>query len=219
MLCSACSLTLARLEAPFCEVCAAPGIVGWCSECRELEREATASHSQISLSGIRSPYLMEGLLRDAVHYFKYRNGRVAAPGLAGLLAEYLKDNPLPGDALVPAPLHRKRLRERGYNQAGLLAKELGKLAGLPVEEGLLARTRNTPAQVRSNAAGQRRANVEGAFAGRGDAAGMAVILVDDVCTTGSTLRACAEALTEAGAASVWGLTLAREGLEQGVHVP
>ena len=213
MLCADCSLDLPRLEAPFCDVCAAPGVVGQCSDCRQAARAAAAAHGKVALSGIRSPYLMAGLARDVVHGFKYRNYRVAAPMLAGLLAEYLEDNPVPGDALAPAPLHRKKLRERGYNQASLLAKELGRLVGLPVEEGLLVRTRNTPAQARSGSAGQRRANMDGAFACRGDAAGMNCILVDDVCTTGSTLRACAEALMEAGAGSVWALTLARERLE------
>ena len=153
---------------------------------------------------------MEGLLRDAIHSFKYRNYRAAAPGLASLLAEYWRDNPLPGDVLAPVPLHHRKLRERGYNQASLLAKEVGKLVDLPVADKLLSRVRNSRPQASSATAGQRTANTAGAFSCRGSAAGLNCILVDDVCTTGSTLRACAAALKEAGASSVWALTLARE---------
>jgi ComF family protein len=114
------------------------------------------------------------------------------------------------DGLVPVPLHPRRLRERGFNQALLLARHAA--AGqVAVRDDLLARIRATPHQVGLDAE-QRRANVHGAFAvpsGR-DLIGMNLVLVDDVLTTGSTLGNCAEALAHAGAASVSALTLARE---------
>lgn len=205
IICPACVPGLAPLDSPFCDICADPGVVGLCSNCRNQQRTAS-----IHLSGVRSPYLLEGLLREAIHCFKYRNYRVAAPCLGRLVASYLAGNPLPGYILVPVPLHSRKLRERGYNQAELLAAEIGKVTGLPVENGLLARTRNSAPQARTADANLRRANTAGAFTCQQNLGGAACILVDDVCTTGSTLDACAEALAAAGSTQVWALTLARE---------
>ena len=207
ILCSSCISNLPRLEAPFCAICADPGVVGVCGNCRQESGSSTGS-----LQGIRAPFLMEGKVREAVLSFKYRNYRVAAPCLARLMADYLMSNNLPGTVLVPVPLHKKKLRERGYNQASLLGKELGKIVGMPVMEKLLVRTRNTPPQARSGHVNQRLDNTAGAFACQQDTTGLSCILVDDVCTTGSTLGACADALVAAGATSLWGLTLARERL-------
>lgn len=212
VICPQCAADLPKLAPPFCHICASPGVSGVCRDCRQL-----SSASGEALSGIRAPFLMEGLLREAVHAFKYRNYRAAAPSLAGFLEAYLRDTPLPGDVLLPVPLHRKKLRERGYNQASLLARELGKGLGMPAEDELLVRTRHSPPQVYASSGAQRRSNTEAAFSCEGDANGMAIILVDDVCTTGATLRACARALKEKGAASVWAVTLARERLAPASH--
>lgn len=115
------------------------------------------------------------------------------------------------DAVVPVPLHPWRLRERGYNQSALLAREAGKLLSVPVVEGSLVRQSNGRAQVKAADAAERRRNVEGAFRCRDERlAGKHVVILDDVCTTGATLDSCAVALRGAGVASVWGLTLARE---------
>ncbi len=131
--------------------------------------------------------------------------------LARLMYDYLVNNPIPADVLVPVALHRQRLRERGYNQSGLLAVELGRLAGLPVVEGCLVRQRYTAAQARTSNVTERRQNILGAFACRDNRLrGKQVLLIDDVCTSGATLDSCAVALKLGGAASVWGLTLARE---------
>ena len=109
------------------------------------------------------------------------------------------------DAVVPVPLHAARRRERGFNQADALARHLG----LPVL-GVLRRTRRTAVQADLPAA-RRHANVRGAFAvrPRTDVRGLTLVLVDDVCTTGATLYACASALVAAGAADVRALTAAR----------
>ncbi len=133
-----------------------------------------------------------------------------APELAGILSSYFQTHPLPGDSLVPVPLHPRRLRRRGYNQAVLLARELGKLSGLEVNYGLLKRVKDNPPQAEAPSLEQRRLNVDESFDCRSDAAGAKIILIDDVATTGSTLSACAEALKRAGASSVWGLTLTRQ---------
>lgn len=165
---------------------------------------------QARIDGIRSPFRFEGAIRQAIHQLKYRNVRVLARPLAGLLSEYFALNPLPAEVLVPVPLHRKRLRERGYNQSRLLADELGKLVALPVADDWLVRQLDTGSQARTSSVDERRRNVAGAFAVDGRVRGKQILLIDDVSTSGSTLDACAAALKASGAASVWGLVVARE---------
>jgi ComF family protein len=150
-------------------------------------------------------------MRQAIHQLKYRNLRAIAEPLAELLNDYLATYPIPGEVLVPVPLHQKRLRERGYNQSSLLAKALGKLTNLPVVEDCLIRQRHAPPQARSTTVEERRSNVAGAFACRDHRLqDKQILLIDDVSTSGATLDACAAALKATGATSVWGLVLARE---------
>jgi ComF family protein len=150
-------------------------------------------------------------MRQAILELKYKSLRAIAVLLARLLNDYLITNPVPGEVLVPVPLHRKRLKERGYNQSSLLAQELGKLANLPVVNDCLTRERYSPPQARTTTVAERRSNVANAFSCRdGRLRDKQVLLIDDVSTSGATLDACAQALKEAGAASVWGLVLARE---------
>jgi ComF family protein len=118
---------------------------------------------------------------------------------------------MPGEVLVPVPLHRKRLRERGYNQSCLLSEELGKLSGLPVVSDCLVRQKNSPPQAKTSTVEERRDNVVGVFDCRdGRLRGKQVLLIDDVATSGATLDACAAVLKASGAVSVWALTFARE---------
>ena len=116
----------------------------------------------------------------------------------------------PVDLITWVPLSKKRLRERGYDQARLLAQRMGEVTGLPVAAAL-AKTRNTRTQSRLGQDASRRANVLGAYACRPEVelAGKRVALVDDVVTSGATLAECAACLRAAGAASVVALTLAR----------
>ena len=203
-LCDSCMATLPRLQPPHCEKCAQPEVTGVCRWCSE---------SPLLIDGIHAACLLEGVAREAIHSLKYRNVRTLAPYLGQLLAENLAAHPLPAEVIVPVPLHPQRLRERGYNQAGLLAQELGKLTDIPVDEEMLVRSRNSPSQVRSATREQRQDNVKGSFHALGNPEGRAVLLIDDVATTGSTLSACAGALKQAGARSVYALTLAKEPLK------
>jgi ComF family protein len=202
-LCPDCLEELPRLTAPLCPRCGRPqasGIV--CPNCWQRPTE---------IDGIRSPFRFDGAVRKSIHELKYRSLKAVSPCLAELLADYLKENPLPGEALVSVPLHPRRLRERGYNQSGLLAGELGKRIGLPVIEDCLIRIRQSQPQVRAVDVEERRRNVTDAFVCRDErASGKQIILIDDVCTSGATMESCAAALKDRGATSVWGLTLARE---------
>jgi ComF family protein len=150
-------------------------------------------------------------MRSAIHQLKYKNLRAIAAPLANLLADYLAVNPLPADLLVPVPLHSKRLRERGYNQSELLPKETGKLTGIPVDTGFLIRCKYTDSQARTTSLKQRHVNLSGAFTCNNKRIeDRKILLIDDVATSGATLNACAAALKNAGACSIWGLTLARD---------
>jgi ComF family protein len=164
----------------------------------------------MSIDGIRSVLLYGGTARQAVHGLKYRNLKALAEPLGELLSGFMRSYPVPGDVLVPVPLHPRRLRERGYNQSALLARETGRLTDLPVEEGWLLRHRDTMTQATAANAVERRSNVRDAFSCPRVLEGERVLVIDDVCTTGATLDACASALKAAGAGSVWGLTVARE---------
>lgn len=151
------------------------------------------------------------MIRKAIHQLKYHNLKAISSCLAELLADYLQSNPLRGEAIVPVPLHPRRLRERGYNQSSLLARKLGKLTNLPVVENCLIRIKEAQPQVKAHNIEERRENVIDAFMCHNEKiSGKQIILIDDVCTSGATLESCALALKSKGAASVWGLTLARE---------
>jgi len=188
---------------PLCPRCGRPQASGiMCASCRQTPSE---------IDGIRSPFKFDQVIRKAIHELKYRSVRAMSACLADLLADYVRSNPLPGEALVSVPLHPRRLRERGYNQSALLARDLGKCIGLPVIEDCLLRVKQAKPQVRAADVEERRRNVADAFVCRGEmVTGRQIILIDDVCTSGATLESCAVALKKGGAKSVWGLTLARE---------
>ncbi len=203
--CTPCRKDLPVLRHPYCSLCAQPEprMTRYCRHCQERPLE---------IDGIRAPYLMEGPIRNIVHALKYDGIRALAHPMGELLAEFCLQEQLAADVLAPVPLHPKKERERGYNQSFLLARSVGNAINLPVEPLALRRLRNTQSQARSISSEERRVNVDKAFAA--DPAlveGKLVLVLDDVCTTGATLEACAIALRDAGAASVWGLTLAREG--------
>lgn len=202
-ICPACARKLPRIIPPVCPLCGLPRISQ--SLCPSCLRHRWA------IDGIRSPFRFEGLVRQAVYQFKYNNLRDIASSLAGLMAIYLDKNQVPGEVLVPVPLHRKRLKQRGYNQSRLLAGELGKITGMPILTDCIRRQRPTPSQADTTSITQRIDNVRDAFIASTINSKMAsIILIDDVATSGATLNACAVALKQAGARSVWGLTIARE---------
>ncbi len=203
-LCERCREELPRAQPPRCPVCwetQAQGVD--CSRCRG-QRPAFA--------GARSPYLYQGPARELVHALKYSYVSALARPMAALMADYLaEEESIEADLLVPVPLWGRRRRVRGYNQSALLARELSRVCGLPADERALSRRRDTPPQARSADAEARRRNVADAF--RAEPArveGRRILVIDDVMTTGATLDSCAHALRQAGAASVWALTFARE---------
>ena len=203
LICPSCYRSLPRIMPPICPKCGKPQSSGTlCPGCIGRQTE---------IDGIRSPFRFGGVVRQAIHQLKYRNIRTLAMPLSELLKDYLAANPVPGQVLVPVPLHPKRMRERGYNQSSLLAHKLGKLINLPIVDDCLIRLRPTPPQARTSTVTERQSNVARAFSCRDHRLqDKQVLLIDDVSTSGATLNTCAMALKAAGATSVWGLVLARE---------
>lgn len=202
-ICVKCSKNLPRLFPPLCPRCGKPEPSGsFCHECWGKSG---------SYDRIYSVFIFDGTLRKAVHSLKYHNLRAIAGCLSHYLADYYIENKLSGDILVPVPLHEKRIRERGYNQSALLARELSRIVGIPVNEKLIKRTRDCSPQARTINVEERRRNMENAFGPVGNGiVGKDIIVIDDVCTSGATMESCALALKTAGAKRVTGFTLARE---------
>lgn len=201
-LCPQCFNSIKYIQPPFCPRCShllvsenAP-----CPECRAHPRLITR---------IRAAAWHEGVVRQAIHALKYNRRRDVAAPLANLLAPLCAAPDDKPDLFTSVPLHPERQRERGYNQAELLAEQTAR-ALRSTYARLLERTRATADQIGLNAK-ERRANVRDAFqvTAAVSVTGKRVVLIDDVCTTGATLDACAAALFARGADAVYGVTVAR----------
>lgn len=203
-LCQNCLDQIALITPPVCGRCGTPMTpnTSVCKQCKNNPLQ--------HLDGIRSAAQFEdNPIRPAIHFLKYRNHKAVASILAALLAAAYLRYQLAVDVLMPVPLHAARFRERGYNQSELLARALGQRLNIPVDTKSLYRTRATKSQM-TLGVHERHQNVAEAFAcSNVDLSGQIVLLIDDVCTTGSTLDACAGALKKKGVAAVWGLTLAK----------
>lgn len=151
----------------------------------------------------------EGVVREAIHAYKFRGRSSRSRAFGTLMAQCLADNKVEFDLVTWPSLSRKRLRERGYDQAGLLAEEIAARSGVPVVRTLDKLHR--PAQSGLEGPNQRKVNVLGAYAAVDPEKfrGKTLLLADDVVTTGSTLSECAKTLLAAGAGAVVCVTLAR----------
>ena len=150
-----------------------------------------------------------GALERVLHAFKYERHDFFAAPLAGLIETTLRTRgDVTFDAVVPVPMHRSKLRRRGYNQAELLARAVARRLDVKWERTLLTKRGETPAQSKL-ARAARAANVRHAFAASPRAGGLSILLVDDVSTTGETIRACASELLRAGAARVCAAVVAK----------
>jgi ComF family protein len=198
VLCRACFEALPGVGSPVCARCGLPTAFATfvCEECKNVD---------FHFESARAPLKYEGVGKQVVHALKYRGYRRVVERLAvPLMLQVLSESGF--DAVVPVPLHRSRLRKRGFNQAELLARGVAGKMKATVSDTLEV-VRSTRDQVELSAA-QRRANVAGAYAATVPLRGK-LLLIDDVFTTGATTSACATTLLRAGAEEVHTLTLCR----------
>lgn len=215
-----------RAGAFLCDGCAqrvTPQPSPICSRCGQAQESATlcarcAADPANPIIAARACAVFDTPMREAIHALKYEGRSELAP----LLARYLSAGyatAMPASArraigvVAPVPLHANRIAQRGYNQSALLAEHFCAANALNLDMTLLERIRDTPPQVGKNAA-ERQTNVADSFRATPGVAGQTILLVDDVYTTGATLRACAQAARDAGALGVYALTLARPLLQE-----
>ncbi len=207
-LCNVCEGKIVRIEPPFCKTCSEPfeGSITGAFTC------ANCAHRAIYFDAAVAAYRGRGIVREIIHEFKYARqihlrNLVARWLRAALEDERLRD--ISFDLIVPVPLHPARQRERGFNQASLLAESLSAEAAIP-SRPVLERIRYTTTQTALDRS-ERMENLHNAFRLRknADVRGLRVLLIDDVLTTGSTLSECARVLKRAGAISVHAATAAR----------
>lgn len=202
-LCGKCREKITLIEGPVCRKCGAPCEAYVCEECRDRE---------YAFECARSAGIFEDVLRDAIHALKYSNHVVLADPLAEIMAEVFPSTGLVGmvDVVVPIPIHRSRMIDRGFNQSEELAVRLGKRIGLPVESAVLLKMKKTKHQVELPF-DLRATNIGGSFAvDRAQSIRRKkVLLIDDVYTTGSTLNEAARVLLDSGASAVRAYTLAK----------
>lgn len=217
-LCGACWNGIVRIEPPLCSRCGAGiHVEGPESAAPTPERSPTLGVARecgacaiapAAFDWARAAALYAGPLREAIQRFKFGRRVALARPLAALVVEQCAAAVPAGAVIVPVPLGRERERERGFNQAALLAERVAHALQAPWRPRWLARSRATAPQT-ALSANERRDNVRGAFVASTAAAGADVVVVDDVLTTGATAAECARALRAAGARSVGVLVVAR----------
>jgi ComF family protein len=187
-LCQICGCSIKKISKKICDICC---------------------DNNPPYDGIRSLAYYEGVIRECVHALKYKNNQSLGDTFSELLVKLIRRENWQINFVVPVPLSEERYHERGYNQASLLAKPLAARLSLTFNPYALKRIRHTASQV-GLSAHERHQNVIGAFEAETDLVrGKNLLIVDDVMTTGATMKACAQALKKAGAKSAYGVVLAR----------
>ena len=203
-ICDSCLEKIKRVSPPYCPRC---GHEMFGSECRSCWGRVS------SFTTARAVGDYDGVLKEAIHGFKYGGNRILAGPLAQMLHRYLtKAADFPwrrADCIIPVPIHHARQRVRGYNQSELLAEELCGMTGLALISDAVIRKRHTRPQVEMSG-DERRENVKSAFrvTEPSEIKGKIVLLIDDVATTCSTIHECSLALLDAGAFKIYVVCLA-----------
>jgi len=207
LICPACVQKITVIRAPYCMKCGKPLTDSRREYCTDCLRHAHAFEQG------RAVFSYQGALKHSLYRFKYDNkreySRFYASAMNAFLGRWIMEQQI--DCIVPVPLHASRQKQRGYNQAELLAYRLGEYTGIPVVPELLARTKKTEA-LKNLSGSERRENLKHAFTARKfSGKDVRILLVDDIYTTGSTLDAAAEALQRAGSCRIYAVCVAAGG--------
>jgi ComF family protein len=199
--CLECQKNVKTLLDPVCDACGLPqAYPGLCNRCQQ---------KRPFFRMLRSWAVFENPVQEALHRLKYRRDIGLGEALSDQMLGFLKQLAWPVDTLVPIPLGKKRLKERGYNQVAMVSAPLSMQLGYHYHPSALVRARETRSQVGLSAV-ERQENVREAFiAEKKKVSGRTVLLMDDVATTGATLSSAAEALYASGAHDVYAITIAR----------
>lgn len=206
-ICQDCEKTMKKIVPPICIKCSKPVDLNapeeLCSDCRKHDHSFEMS---------RSVFAYEGIVKKGIYLFKYYNKPYFYSFFGRCLVDYMKDTNYCGfNLVVPVPLHRSKLKKRGYNQSELLARYISKTTNAPYGD-VLKRVKKTPKQSQMTKE-ERRKNLKNAFDAKNSKiellTGKTVLLVDDVYTTGSTADECSKMLLKNGASKVYVITIAR----------
>ena len=200
-LCPTCLTTIDRIIPPYCEICGRDLLSG--RECANCEK------APLRITAIRSWAVYNETVRRALHQLKYSRNVALGETFSHFLSGLLVETGWKIDVITPIPLGRARQKERGYNQAALLARPVARKLRICYQPKIVFRKRETLSQVDLSYA-ERKSNVAGAFGADGVlASGKTVLIIDDITTSGSTINSCAEALLLGGSKRVYGMTVAR----------
>ena len=199
--CDDCQSRVPFIRNSFCQTCGIP------TNQKQICEKCQLSPPKYQM--MRSWAVFDSPVQDALHTLKYRRNIGIGDALALQMKDFVRSLAWKVDMLIPVPLGRNRLKERGYNQVGLVARPLAYEIGLPYAPNALWKFRETRSQVGLSIS-QRRENVHNAYQANLEIVKCkSILLMDDVATTGSTIQSCTQALLDAGARGVYALTIAR----------
>lgn len=201
-ICPECLMGICIITPPYCMKCSKPLEDDLRELCQDCERK-----EHVFIRGVAA-FSYSKAMKRSMYGFKYNNRREYGKYYADVIWEKYGNTIMSwnADALIPVPLHKARFRKRGYNQAQVLAKELGKLSGIKLDDEMLVRVKNTKPQ-KELTDKERNNNIESAFQIRiNDLKYSKVILVDDIYTTGATINECAKVLLDGGVGKVYFIT-------------
>jgi len=204
-LCGNCQKKLMFLHPPLCRFCAKPLSENLTGVCKNCQKKTFSYERLLSILAYREPLI------SLIHPFKYTNCNYLGQFLSSLMINHLKKIEFKGydyDLITAVPMHKHKLKSRGYNQAEILGKLLSNYFKIPFQNDIIYDINIRPQQAKLSSL-KRKDNIEGAFKVEKDLKDKSLILVDDIFTTGSTARACSEALKAKGAQRITVITLAK----------
>lgn len=205
--CEKCLQRIIIVNPPVCHICGLPLSPSFMGTERPLCKDCKNEKRYFSMA--RSVAIYEGVMRECIHLLKYDGKTGLSKPLGRMMVTLIKDEGIEGDMIIPVPLHPRKRRERGFNQAELLSHEISKGINIPVDTKKLIKKKDTPSQTDLTRL-ERIKNVKGSFCVRGGFKGKRILLIDDVFTTGATINECSKVLLEAGAEDVYVITLGRK---------